>query len=309
MAFHHASPPPQKLNIESIERGKNNWSWPPTFTSSVDPPKCCGRRRKRVDHSIWIKHKWTCTSSSAAKNRRKKSHKSQSLETGNKRAYTNNREPHRPHPANQYRRFCLDLAINTICKQFEIPCSNHLMATRRFDVAAAPLQCPTQISIFNWLILMHTRRTVNDAQVAGVWERKKTIEIAEYDGRWSMPHRKYRCLNWIFMRVRVWQAAWFEYHFFCFYLHVQFLPFLWLRNTVPGATPFHHIFFSFSVFARTLWAFSVFLEGGRPFHVHLHWPNDEKQSKWKFHCSDSFGWNAPRNALKNESAGTFFEWR
>lgn len=31
-----------------------------------------------------------------------------------------------------------------------------------------------------------------------------------------IPHRKYRCLNWIFMRVRVWQAAWFEYHFFFF---------------------------------------------------------------------------------------------
>lgn len=129
----------------------------------------------------------------------KKSHKSQSLETGNKRAYTNNREPHRPHPANQYRRFCLDLAINTICKQFEIPCSNHLMATRRFDVAAAPLQCPTQISIFNWLILMHTRRTVNDAQVARVGSRGKKNNWNR-GIRWSMEHaaatqRTFRIVN------------------------------------------------------------------------------------------------------------------
>lgn len=123
------------------------------------------------------------------------------------RVYTNSgklpRRPHRRSIVFTFLALCLVLAIECDMQTIRIPCSNHLMATR-IRCCRSSRKCLTQISIFDWLILMHTRRTRRTNRSRGsVWcERKKQLKArnAMVDGACHSQtalnsHRKYRCLN------------------------------------------------------------------------------------------------------------------
>lgn len=256
-----------------------------TNTSSLVKPKWRRKKEKKVDHPIWIKHKWTWAPTEWWKNEKR-------IKVNHLRLGTSARlhQPQRTAVAASNQptanivhdcfsllwRFCLDLAINTMCKQFGF----RVQITWWLHESAAP-QCPTQISIFNWLILMHTRRIANEQK-----SRKKNSNWKR-GIRWPMEHAAAKQRAFRIVNIDVW----IEYLWECECgrprdLNItSFFPFPCSISSVSLITKYGTEFKPFCFFFLVrlpLWAL-CFSRG--PLNFHLHWSNDEKQSKWKFHCS------------------------
>lgn len=256
---------------------------------------CVDEEGKKIDHAIWIKHKWTYIQSGRQK-RAKKSYKSQSLETGNKRARLHEQQQTATSATSSRLfsllwRFVWIWPSNAICKQFEF----RVRITwwlNRFDAAATPAMPDSNFNIRLADINAHTTHAANEWK-SRECERKKQLKArnAMVDGACHSQtalnsHRKYRCLNWIFMSVRAASVAgrviWISL--------LVFLPcsISSVALIVKCGAEFKHFFF-FSI-RLALHKHSRFSRG--PFYFHLHWPNDEEQSKMRMEIPlfSSFKW-------------------
>lgn len=137
--------------------------------------------------------------------KKRKTYKSQSLETGNKRALTPttaNRSG-RIQPANsQYRTrlFFTSLALlfgfghQYDVQTIRIPCSNHLMATRVGGSAMPDSNFNIQLADIN-AHTTHSERTEVEKKKQQLKARNTMADGACRSQTARIPHRKYRCLN------------------------------------------------------------------------------------------------------------------
>lgn len=200
--FHHAPPHSNWISWKNEKRKRKKQLKLATLHKYVvdrqsKAYKCaCVRvwkRMEKVDHSTWIKHKWTCTQ--CRKNRIKVNHLR--LVTSALTRTTANRIGH-IQPTN----------IRTIVFHFSgafvwmwpsIRYANNLNSvfesldsSTRIDAAAAsPIVLVVPDSNFNiQLVDINAHTTHSTANEQSSTKQKKhthTIECAEYDGRWSMP--------------------------------------------------------------------------------------------------------------------------
>lgn len=158
-------------------------------------PKCLyvwKKKGEKIDHAIWIKHKWTYTQSGRQK-REKKSYKSQSLETGNKRARLHEQRQTATSATSSFDCFHFSGALFGFGHRMRYANNSNSVFESLDGYTDSMLPQLTQMPDSNFNIRLadinaHTTHAANEqkSRECVVWE-KKAIESAERDGRWSMP--------------------------------------------------------------------------------------------------------------------------